>query len=325
MRYLVTGGAGFIGSHIVEALIGHGHFVRVLDDFSSGSRANLESVRGNSLLEVAEGDVRDAKLVDRLAAGMDGIFHQAGLVSVQKSLELPALSFDINVGGTVVVLESARRTGIKRVVLASSAAVYGDSQQLPLSEDIPARPLTPYALDKDSMEHYAALYHRLYGLETVVLRYFNVYGLRQLPSSPYSGVITLFLDRIHRGEGITVYGDGEQSRDFVHVLDVVQANVRAMSGDNTGFRIYNVGTGYEIGINRLIEILTEITGRRAPVTRVPPRTGDILRSCADITRARAELGYQPQWELARGLRSLVRSEESCRVASGRYPQQRHNF
>lgn len=317
MRYLVTGGAGFIGSHIVEALIGHGHSVRVLDDFSSGSRANLEPVRGSSLLDVVEGDVRDAKLVDHLATGVDGIFHQAGLVSVQKSLECPALSFDVNVGGSVVVLESAWRAGVKRVVLASSAAVYGNGKHVPVSEHNPTCPLTPYALDKSTMEHYAAQYRRLYGLETIVLRYFNVYGSRQLPSSPYSGVITLFLDRIHRGEEITVYGDGEQTRDFVHVLDVVHANLRAMNAANNGFGIYNVGTGCETGINRLIGILTKIMDRRVPVTHKPPRTGDIRQSCADIARARAELDYQPQRDLPDGLRSLVRNDESCCIAGRR--------
>jgi nucleoside-diphosphate-sugar epimerase len=309
MKYLVTGGAGFIGSHLVDILIKNGHLVRVLDDFSSGSRANLDSVCASPLLEVVEGDVRDAELVGRLVAGTDGIFHQAALVSVQQSLEQPALSFDINVRGTVVVLESARLAGIKRVVLASSAAVYGDGAKSPLSEDAPTNPLTPYALDKRSIEHYAALYHRLYGLETVALRYFNVYGPRQSPTSPYSGVISLFLDQVRRGEGMTVYGDGEQSRDFVHVLDVAQTNIRAMNGGNDGSRIYNVGTGNETSINRLIEVLTVVADRCVSVAHTLSRTGDIRRSCANINRARAELGYQPPWELARGLRSLVRKEE----------------
>ncbi len=307
MKYLVTGGAGFIGSHIVEALIGSGHSVRVLDDFSSGSRSNLDSVRGSASLEVVEGDVRDAELVGRQAVGMDGIFHQAALVSVQKSLEQPALSFDINVRGAIVVLEAARQAGVKRVVLASSAAVYGDGAKLPLSEDLPTNPVTPYALDKYSMERYAAQYYRLYGLETVVLRYFNIYGPRQSPASPYSGVISLFLDRIRRGEGMTVYGDGEQSRDFVYVLDVIQANVTAMSGRYAGFRIYNVGSGCETSINRLIAMLTEIVGCCVPISHAPSRTGDIRRSCADIHLANMEFGYQPQWDLACGLQSLVRN------------------
>ncbi len=317
MRYLVTGGAGFIGSHIVEALVVDGHFVRVLDDFSSGTRTNLESVLGSPLLEVVTGDVRDTGLVDRLAAGMDGVFHQAGLVSVQKSLEQPALSFDINVGGALAVLESARRLGVKRVVLASSAAVYGDNEQVPLSESDPTNPLSPYALDKCSIEHYATLYHRLYGLEAVVLRYFNVYGPRQCPSSPYSGVIALFLDRIQRGEGITVYGDGEQSRDFVHVLDVVQANVRAMGMAHGSLGVFNVGTGHETEVNRLIEMLMEIGHRQVPVTRASPLAGDIRRSCADVTQARAGLGYQPRWELALGLRSLMNNEKPRCLAGER--------
>ena len=310
MKYLVTGGAGFIGSHLVELLIKNGHLVRVLDDFSSGSRANLDSVRASPLLEVVEGDVRDAKLVGRLVIGTDGIFHQAALVSVQQSLEQPALSFDINVRGTVVVLESARLAGIKRVVLASSAAVYGDSAMLPLSEGTQTNPLSPYALDKCSMEHYAAQYHRLYGLETIVLRYFNVYGPRQSPASPYSSVISLFFDQISRGKGVTVYGDGEQSRDFAHALDVVQVNVTAMMGRYTAFRAYNVGSGRETTINELIGMLSDIAGRHVPVSYAPPRTGDIRRSCADIRLVCTEFGYQPQWDLMRGLQSLAPSVRS---------------
>lgn len=305
MKYLITGGAGFIGSHLVEVLIKNGHAVRVLDDFSSGSRANLDSVCTSPLLEVVEGDIRDAELVGRLVTGTDGVFHQAALVSVQQSLEQPALSFDINVRGTVVVLEAARLAGIKRLVLASSAAVYGDSATPPLSEDSQTNPLSPYALDKCSMERYAAQYHRLYGLETIVLRYFNAYGPRQSPTSPYSGVISRFLEQIRRGERMTVYGDGAQTRDFVHVLDIVQANVQAMSEHDVGYGIYNVGSGQETSINRLIDILTEIAGRDVPVSRVSPRTGDIRRSCADISCVRARFGYRPQWDLMRGLQLLV--------------------
>lgn len=305
MKYLVTGGAGFIGSHIVEALIERGHSVRVLDNFSSGFRSNLDSVHDSASLEIVEGDVRDRELVSRLVTGVDGIFHEAALVSVQQSLEQPALSFDINVSGAVIVLEAARLARVRRVVLASSAAVYGDNAALPLPEGAPIDPLSPYALDKSSMERYAAQYHLLYGLETVVLRYFNVYGPRQSPASPYSGVISLFLDRICRGEAITVFGDGEQSRDFVHVQDVARINVAAMMGRYAGFRSYNVGSGRETTINVLIGMLSEIAGRRIPVSYTAARTGDIRRSCSDIRLVSAEMGYQPQWELLRGLQSLV--------------------
>ncbi len=311
MRYLVTGGAGFIGSHIVEALIENGHSVRVLDNFSSGFRSNLDSVHGSASLEIVEGDVRDRGLVGRLATGADGIFHQAALVSVQQSLEQPALSFDTNVSGAVVVLESARLARVKRVVLASSAAVYGNSAMPPLSEDTQIDPLSPYALDKCSMEHYAAQYHRLYALETTVLRYFNVYGPRQSSASPYSGVISLFFDHICRGKGITVFGDGEQSRDFVHVQDVARVNVTAMAEHYAGFRAYNVGSGRETTINALIGMIGDIASRHVPVSYTPARTGDVRRSCADIRLASTELGYQPQWDLMRGLRSLVPSVRSA--------------
>lgn len=317
MKYLVTGGAGFIGSHLVEVLISNGHSVRVLDDFSSGYRSNLASVRGNALLEIVEGDVRDRTLVGRLVSETDGVFHQAALVSVPQSLEQPALSFDINVGGTVVVLEAARLARVKRVVLASSAAVYGNSATLPLSEGVQIDPLSPYALDKSSMEHYAAQYHRLYGLETTVLRYFNVYGPRQSPASPYSGVITLFLDCIRRGEGITVFGDGEQSRDFVHVQDVAQVNVAAMTGRYAGFRSYNVGSGRETTINSLIGMLGDVAGRHVPVSYTAARPGDIHRSCSDICLASVELGYQPQWDLMRGLQSLAPGMHTVTVSQKR--------
>lgn len=314
MKYLVTGGAGFIGSHIVETLIENGHSVRVLDNFSSGFRSNLDSVHDSASLEIVEGDVRNMELVSRLVTGIDGIFHQAALVSVQQSLEQPALSFNINVSGAVVVLESARLARVKRVVLASSAAVYGNSATPPLPEGAQIEPLSPYALDKCSMEHYAAQYHRLYALETTVLRYFNVYGPRQSSASPYSGVISLFSDHIRRGKGITVFGDGEQSRDFVHVQDVARINVTAMMKRYAGFRTYNVGSGRETTINALIGMLSDIAGSHVPVSYTPARTGDVHRSCADIHLACTELGYQPLWDLMRGLRSLVPSVRSATVS-----------
>lgn len=307
MRYLITGGAGFIGSHLADALLAAGHDVRVLDDFSTGRRANLESAHASRKIEIIEADVRETDVVHEAAAGVEGIFHLAALVSVQQSVEHPQLSFDINVRGTVNVFEAARQARIPRVVLASSAAVYGDTASPAREEGTPTNPLSPYALDKLVAEQYAASYSRLYGVATVALRYFNVYGLRQDPASPYSGAISVFADRIRQRREVTVYGDGEQTRDFVHVSDVVQANMVAMTAPYRGFAVCNVGTGRAVSINRLLETLSRQAGWQPPVDRQPARQGDIRHSCADIGRARTLLGYAPQRDLDAGLRELIAS------------------
>ena len=305
MKYLVTGGAGFIGSHTVEQLIREGHHIRVLDNFSSGIRENLVSVNGNPNIEIIEGDVRDAALVQRLATGMDGVLHLAALVSVQESVTNPELCLDINVRGTCNVLDAARRADVRRVILASSAGVYGDNAKLPLSEEAASQPLSSYAMSKYVGELYAELYHRLYGLETTALRYFNVYGPRQNPLSPYSGVISIFVHRTLAGKGIIIYGDGSQTRDFVHVEDVAAANLASLRGSYRGFRTYNVGSGQATSINQLAELLMTLGGVRVGIDRQPSRQGDIQHSCADFGRLRAELGCSPRHALERGLRDLI--------------------
>lgn len=303
--YLVTGGAGFIGSHLVDALVDSGNRVRVLDDFSSGKPEHLENARRSGKLEVIRGDVRDPATVQQAVAGTDGVFHLAALVSVQQSIAEPRRSHDINAGGAFNVLEAVRRAGVGRVVLASSAAVYGDGS-VPAREGLtPACPLSPYALDKLVAEQYAGLYGRLYGLETVALRYFNVYGRRQDPASPYSGAITVFTDRLRHNATVTVYGNGEQTRDFVHVADVVRANLAAMTASHTGFSAYNVGTGNAVSIKRTLEILAGIIGKPPVVEWLPERPGDIRHSCADLRLIHEALGYAPTLDLATGLRELV--------------------
>ncbi len=303
-RYLVTGGAGFIGSHLADALIAEGHAVRVLDDFSTGKIAHLERAGRSGCLETVRADVRDFAAVQAAATEMDGIFHLAALVSVPLSLAEPRRSFEINVGGTLNVLEAARASGIRRVALASSAAVYGDAQGPAREDETPLRPMSPYAVDKLVAEQYGALYSRQYGLEVTALRFFNVYGSRQDPSSPYSGVISVFADRLRRRDGVTIYGDGSQTRDFVHVSDVVQALVAAMSTAPAGFTACNVGTGEAIRIDRLLETLAGIVGWQPPVDRRPARHGDIRHSCADIRRAQKLFGYAPFCDLVTGLREL---------------------
>lgn len=304
-RYCVTGGSGFIGSHLVEALVAAGHVVRVLDDFSTGKKAHLEQAERSGRLEVVKGDVRDLAAVESTAAGVDGIFHLAALVSVPQSVAEPRRSFEINVGGTVNVLEAARTTGVRRVVLASSAAVYGDAAEPAREDETPLRPMSPYAVDKLAAEQYGALYSRQYGLNVAALRFFNVYGRRQDPASPYSGVISVFADRLRRRDGVTIYGDGSQTRDFVHVSDVVQAMIAAMHATRAGFTICNVGTGEATRVDRLLETLAGIVGWQPPVDRRPARQGDIRHSCADIRRAQELLGYVPQCNLTASLRELL--------------------
>jgi UDP-glucose 4-epimerase len=305
MRVLVTGGAGFIGSHLVERLLSDGHTVRVLDDFSSGRRENLAFAKPHAALEVVEGDIRDARAVQSAVAGIEGVFHEAALVSVPRSVEAPELSCDINAHGTARVFDAARRGGVRRIVFASSSAVYGDTATLPVSEREPARPLSPYGLDKLYTEQLAALYHALYGLEAVPLRYFNVFGPRQDPSSPYSGVISIFVTRLLHGAPITIHGDGEQTRDFVYVADVVEANMKAMFGPYRGPGPLNVAGGGRISLNVLAAILGEIVGVAPAITHAAARAGDIRHSEADITAIRAALGYAPRWTIRAGLQALV--------------------
>jgi UDP-glucose 4-epimerase len=302
MKFLVTGGGGFIGSHIVEQLLRENHQARVLDNFTTGKRENLDP---NVNLEIMEGDIRDAGTVAAAVSGVDGVFHEAALVSVPKSVEQPDLSFDINARGTFNVFEAARKAGVRRIVYASSAAVYGDNETLPLMETFTPIPLSPYGLDKLYTEQLGALYQSLYGQEMFALRYFNVFGPRQDPLSPYSGVISIFVDRLKAGKPVTIFGDGEQTRDFVYVGDVVQANLKAMFADYPGFRIFNVGSGHQTTLNELFSQLKELTGGSVTATYAAPRAGDIRHSLSDISRIQTELGYQPAYTLAAGLKLLL--------------------
>ena len=307
MRVLVTGGAGFIGSHLVERLLGDGHGVRVLDDLSTGRRENLAFAKSGAALEVVVGDIRDPRVVAEAVRDMDGVFHEAALVSVPRSVEEPELSCDINAHGTARVFDAARRAGVRRIVFASSAAVYGDTTVLPVAESAPVRPLSPYGMDKLYTEELARLYRALYGLEAVPLRYFNVFGPRQDPSSAYSGVISIFVSRLLARGPITIHGDGEQTRDFVYVADVVEANMRAMFGPYAGPEALNVARGGRTTLNELAAMLAEIIGVIPIVTHGSARAGDIRRSEADITRIQAALGYVPKWTVRAGLEALVAS------------------
>jgi len=298
-KCLVTGGAGFIGSHLVERLAGEFFDVKVLDNLSSGFLENLEPFREH--IHFKKGDVRDLSTLQEVMSDVQVVFHQAALVSVPQSIENPIEAAMVNDLGTLNVLEAARHCGVKRVVFASSCAVYGDLPQLPKKEEMDTKPLSPYAASKLHGETYARLYRDLYGLETVCLRYFNVYGPRQDPSSPYSGVISIFMDKAARGERATLYGDGEQSRDFIYVADVVQANMLAAQRDHISGVTVNVGTGKSVTVNSLWKNIAELAGVQGEPERANARPGDIRQSVAEISWANTLLDFEPRYSLAEGL------------------------
>ena len=295
-QVLVTGGGGFIGSHIAEALLPEND-VRILDDFSSGSRDRCPDGA-----TVTEGDIRDREAVETAMEGVDLVFHEAAVVSVAQSVQDPATSHATNVDATLSIFEAARRRDA-RVVFASSAAIYGAPESIPIVEDDRKEPSSPYGLEKLSGDHYCRLYHDLYGLETVPLRYFNVYGPGQT-GGDYAGVINVFRDQARDGGPLTVDGDGEQYRDFVHIEDIVQANVLAATTDAVG-RAYNVGTGERTTIRELAEAIRDRIDPDADIVHTDPRPGDIRESRPDISRAREELGYEPTVSLAEGLDDLL--------------------
>ncbi len=296
---LVTGGAGFIGSHLVDALVANGCRVTVLDNLSTGHRRNLDGL--GDRIDFVEGDIRDADLLDRVVKGCQVVFHQAAVVSVTQSVQDPAHSCEVNDLGTVRVLDASRRNGVGRVVMASSSAVYGDDPRLPKTEDMAPGPLSPYAVQKLTGEYYASVFNGLYGLETVCLRYFNVFGPRQDPSSPYSGVISIFMTRASAGQAATIYGDGGQSRDFIYVKDVVRANLLAATEAAAAGRVFNVGTGAFILIRELWKLIGELSNVKIDPIFGAPRAGDIRASVSDISEMERLLGFSPQVKLRQGL------------------------
>ena len=296
---LVTGGAGFIGSHIVRGLLGRGDSARVFDNFSTGKMENLAGL--NSALEICEGDLRDQRALAEAVKGVDYLFHQAAFVSVPQSMEEPEVCFEINVKGTLNVLEAAREAGIRQVVLASSAAVYGESQDLPLKEGADLGVLSPYAASKQINEVYAGLYTRSFGLPVVALRYFNVYGPRQSPDSDYAAAIPIFIRRLLEGHPPVIFGDGSQRRDFVFVSDVVRANLLAAECAQAAGRTFNICTGTEVSILDLVETLSQIIPGASQPEFGPPRPGDIYRSLGDPGRAARVMNVRAEVNLAEGL------------------------
>lgn len=297
MNVLVTGGAGFIGSHIVRGLLERGDRVRVLDNFSTGKRGNLDGLD----VEIVEADLRDASRLTEACRGVETVFHQAAFVSVPQSMQEPLDCFDVNVTGTASLLEAARKHGVKRVVFASSAAVYGDSDAYPLSEETPLRPLSPYASSKRVDEIYGQLYTASFGVEVVGLRYFNVYGPRQRPDSQYAAAVPIFIRRLLDNKPVTIFGDGGQTRDLIFVGDVVRANFVAAAHPSAPGGVFNICTGNETRILDLVEILQDLFPSAPAPEFAAPRAGDIYRSIGSPQKAAETIGFRAEVSLTDGL------------------------
>jgi len=308
MKYLVTGGAGFIGSHIAQTLLEQGETVRVLDNFSTGKRENIEVLTrqfGQDQLEVLEGDVRDASHVKAAVSGIEVIFHEAAFVSVPQSMDEPQECFDVNLTGTSLLFDAARRASVRRAVVASSAAVYGESEALPLVEDTPLQPKSPYALSKRVNEMYAELFTNSFNFEVVALRYFNVYGPRQRPDSMYAAAVPIFARRLLDGKPITVFGDGGQTRDLINIRDIVRANLVASEHPNAAGQVFNICTGIETRLLDLLDVFYELLPNSPQAEFAAPRAGDIYRSVGSPQKAQDVMGFQAQVSLVDGLKETV--------------------
>jgi len=306
--YLVTGGAGFIGSHLVEELLRRGHRVRVVDSFVTGKPENLEQAAKNAASAspaLVTGDLADPAVARQAVDGVDYVLHQAAIPSVPRSVEDPLTSNRANIDATLSLLVAARDARVKRVVYAGSSSAYGDTEVLPKREDMAANPLSPYALQKLVGEQYMQLFQRLYGLETVTIRYFNVFGPRQDPGSAYSGVISIFLRALTEGWAPTIHGDGEQTRDFTYVANVVDGVLRATDAPKAAGEVINVATGSRISLNQLFETIKTLTGSSLVASYGPVRTGDVRDSQADISKAAALLGYRPSVPFDEGLKRTL--------------------
>ena len=302
-RALVTGGAGFIGGHLVDRLVDDGWKVRVVDDFSTGRDENLASSRDR--IELIRGDIRDGELIGRAVEGVEVVFHQAAIPSVSLSLERPLLTDEVNLHATVGLLEAARRSGVRRFVFAASCAAYGDDGELPKRESLPVHPVSPYALQKYAGEQYCRIYYELHGLSAVSLRYFNVFGPRQNPESEYAAVVPLFVRALLKGAAPRIFGDGEQTRDFVYVDDVVRSNLLAAASERAAGRVINVASGSQTSVNELVAVLRELTDSSVEPIHEPARMGEVRHSVADLARARELLGYEPSIDLREGLRRTI--------------------
>jgi nucleoside-diphosphate-sugar epimerase len=302
-KILVTGGAGFIGGHLARALVARGDEVRILDDLSSGKRTNLEGIESSVALSV--GSILDPDVLDRALAGVELVFHEAAIPSVPRSLAAPVPSHEANATGTLMVLEAARRQGVRRVVYAGSSSAYGDTPTLPKVETMATSPLSPYAVSKLTGEHYCRVYARAFGLETVVLRYFNVFGPRQDPASQYAAVIPRFVTAALAGTPLTIYGDGSQARDFCYIDNVVEANLRAAVAPAASGGVFNIACGEMTDLNQVVRLIGDALGRRLEPHYEPARVGDVKSSLADIGQAKAVLGYEAAVSFRAGLARTI--------------------
>jgi len=302
-NYLVTGGAGFIGSNLVEALVQQGESVRVLDNLSTGKLSNLGNFNGR--IDFIQGDICDLSVVREAVKGVDYVLHQAALPSVSRSVNNPIATNEANVVGTLNVLTAARDANVKRMVYACSSSVYGNSERLPKREDMPANPISPYAISKYTGEQYCRVFNKLYGLETVVLRYFNVFGRRQNPNSQYAAAIPIFINSFLEDKPPIIFGDGEQSRDFTFVENVIHANLLACHAEDAAGEVFNIAYGGRTTINNLVRIIKELIGSDVEPIHKQERKGDVRHSQADISKARNILGYDPKVDLETGLERTV--------------------
>jgi len=301
MKYIVTGGAGFIGSHIAETLAEKNEVV-IIDDLFSGKMQNIDDFRNS--VHFVRGSITNLPLMKEICAEADGIFHQAAIASVPRSIKNPLATNEANITGTLNVLVAAKECGVRKIVFASSSSVYGDTPTLPKREDMEPHPLSPYAVSKLAGEHYMNVFTKLYGIKTIALRYFNVFGPRQDPNSDYAAVIPKFITRTLNHQSPVIFGDGTQTRDFTFVKDVVQANIRAMQSEAEG--VFNVACNQRIDLNTLAQLIMEITGITIPITYESPRAGDIRDSLADITRAKSGFNYEPVYTIKTGLRETIK-------------------
>jgi UDP-glucose 4-epimerase len=307
LKVLITGGAGFIGSHLLSHLLKSGYETVVLDNFFSGKIENIKNHVNNKNFHLIKGDIRNTEDVKRAFENVEAVCHLAAIVNIPLSIENPSLTNEVNVQGTINLLEASIKNGVRRFVYVSTCAVYGEAQYLPIDEEHPTNPLSPYGASKLSAEHYCKVFHKIYGLQTICLRFFNVYGPRQ-PCGPYGGVITTFLESLKRNKPIIIYGDGNQTRDFLYVKDAVEACSLALTRENCAGKTFNIGTGTKTSINELAQILIEqINKSNVRIIHVEERKGDIKESYANICKANKELGFKPKFLIRKGLKEFINS------------------